>query len=94
MYLGPLVKCPLLCPILQNPNARTYFSKVPNTKFYDSSSGEGCALPCRQKDVTRPTDRSSKLLYDRTIRTIEKAERENGIIEVGAKEEERIRKIM
>ena len=52
-------------------------------------------LPCRQKDVTRPTDRSSKLLYDRTVRTMMKAERENGIIGVGAEEEEeeRIRKI-
>jgi len=50
----------------------------------------GHALPCRQKDATRRTDCSSKWLYDRTIRTVEKAERENGIIEVGAKEEERI----
>jgi hypothetical protein len=46
------------------------------------------AVPCRQKDVTRPTDRSSKLLYDHIIRTMEKAEMENGIIDVGAKEEE------
>jgi hypothetical protein len=45
-------------------------------------------VPCRQKDVTRPTDRSSKLLFNRTIRTMEKAVRENGIIDVGAKEEE------
>ena len=47
----------------QNPNARTYFSKVPNMKFYDRSSGEGCAPPCGQKDVTRRIDRSSKLLH-------------------------------
>lgn len=59
----------------QNPNSRTYFSKVPNMKFYDSSSGEDWACSSVQTERRNETNR---LLFKVAVRSHHKDSGEGG----------------